>query len=54
MINQFLNFTIALGFAILITAAVNATLNVDLELWHTAPFMALWLAVRHAPPPFKD
>lgn len=54
LLNQILNFAIALGFLILATAAVNELAGADLELWHSAPFLALWHAVRHSPPPFKD
>jgi hypothetical protein len=54
ILNHILNFAIALGTLVLATAAVNALAGSDLELWHTAPFLALWHAVRHNPPPFKD
>ncbi len=54
ILNHILNYTIALGCLILATAAVNVLAGTDLELWHTTPFLALWHAVRHNPPPFKD
>lgn len=53
-LNQFLNFAIALGTLILVTATINGIAGSDLQLWHTAPFLALWHAVRHSPPPFED
>jgi hypothetical protein len=43
----FLNCSIALGYAILITAVTNLTLNVEVELYQTAAFMALFMSVRH-------
>jgi len=43
----FLNCGIALGYAILITAVTNLTLNIEVELYQTAAFMALFMSVRH-------
>lgn len=54
LFNHLLNFSIAFGWILLATAAINGLTGYRLELHHVAPFVALWHAVKHNPPPFKD
>lgn len=58
MINNFLthvfNFLLALGWTVLLTAVVNGAFGLRIELAQAAAFMALAIATRHNPPPFKD
>lgn len=54
MFDAFINYLIALGALILITAALNVTFGTSIELWQSAAFYALFAAVRHNPPPFGE